>query len=324
MLISMQLDTGSLGCLDATCRLLRALNRCSAGPWRALGVAAFRGLELERAGVFEPEEQTELTTGGRKLARVDWKGRFRRFRQEVRQFRAPFSGCEITAVKQPDEVAFCKCRLRPHLLNSNSDGLYIEVVVLENPDNLSMALVDFEAGGKSSVTFSPDTGAVIRETKIRESPRKVEGAYLQVLPTVLTGQRFEGSLGLFVHGGQLSFFRRCVYRTGSICKFPTVGPWECTGYISDLDWAEGRCLTPCLAFRDDGAYKVRLVHVGKEPPVAPRRTATMSTESIWRGLSWEAALPQGPTQGLRALGGEGIVVLYEEEPSEGELAELEE
>ena len=28
-------------------------------------------------------------------------------------------------------------------------------------------------GGKSSVTFSPDTGAVIKETKIQENPRKV-------------------------------------------------------------------------------------------------------------------------------------------------------
>ena len=64
-------------------------------------------------------------------------------------------------------------------------------------DNLSLAVVDFESGGRSSVrfdwqisrqsvhfpqccmsrlslkrrTFSPDTGAVIREKKLRESPR---------------------------------------------------------------------------------------------------------------------------------------------------------
>ena len=58
-----------------------------------------------------------------------------------------------------------------------------------------------------------------------------------------------------------------------------MGPWETTGFVSDLDWAEaesraelwlfgwqlacgtaalgqGRRLTPCLAFRDEGAYRV--------------------------------------------------------------------
>jgi hypothetical protein len=35
---------------------------------------------------------------------------------------------------------------------------YVEVQIKKNADNLSLAIVDFDQGGKSSVTFSPDTG----------------------------------------------------------------------------------------------------------------------------------------------------------------------
>ena len=36
--------------------------------------------------------------------------------------------------------------------------IYVEVEIEKNADNLSLAIVDFDQGGKSSVTFSPDTG----------------------------------------------------------------------------------------------------------------------------------------------------------------------
>jgi hypothetical protein len=104
------------------------------------------------------------------------------FCQEVPVFAPPFDGAEIRKAVRPDEVAYFQCRLRTDMLDGpNSQGVYLEVEVLQNPDNLSMAVVDFEAGGCSSVTFSPNTGAVIRERKVREAPRKVEGAYVQPL-----------------------------------------------------------------------------------------------------------------------------------------------
>merc|ERR1711972_1155807 len=110
-------------------------------------------------------------------------------------FREPFNGSEITCVDQADEIAYSRCKMRADILGAargctGGHGLYMEVEVGANPDNVSLAVVDFEGGGCSSVTFSPDTGAVIRERKVREAPRKVDGAYIQPLPTVPPGRRF--------------------------------------------------------------------------------------------------------------------------------------
>lgn len=292
IIIAMMLDAASLCRTDATCRLLRGLNRANGGPWRCLGARAFSGIELDGDGDFELEERDSTDDPsvplGRKHARVDWKGRFGRFRREIPTFRAPFSGMEIVNVTQPDEVAYCKCRLRTDLLDvSLSSGVYLEVEVQSNADNLSLAVVDFEAGGRSSVTFSPDTGAVIRERKVREAPRKVEGAYFQPLSTTPPGRRFEGSMGLFLHGGHLAFFRRCVNKSETDGT-TEVGAWECTGFITDLTWAEGRCLTPCLAFRDEGKYAVRIVRVSSQPPQQPEKTILAYDDNSWSVLDWEA------------------------------------
>lgn len=283
--LALYLDAASLCSSDAACRLLRTLNRAQVGPWRALGARAFHGMELERDGVFEPDDEDDplgvaFLCGGRKLARVDWKARYCRFRAEAPTFRAPFGGSEIAYVSNPDEVAYCRCRLRTDLLEEASEArIYIEMEVLANADNLSLAVVDFEAGGRSSVTFSPDTGAVIRERKVREAPRKVEGAYVQPLTHMPPGRRFEGSVGLFLRGGHLAFFRRC----GGADK-----PWETTGFVTDLAWAAGRRLTPCLVFRDEGPYRCRLVRVGSKPPLSPGRLDAAYHEANWSPLDWEA------------------------------------
>lgn len=292
--IASQLDSSDLCRTDATCRLLQALNRAHIGPWRFLGARVFHGMELEMDGIFDEDHhspsastkdmRSEAACGGRKLARVDWKGRFRRFWTEVSTFRAPFIGTEITTIRHPDEVAYCRCRLRTDLLDVEmQNGVYLEVEVLTNPDNLSLAVVDFDAGGRSSVTFSPDTGAVIRERKVQEAPRKVEGAYIQPLATTPKGKRFEGHMGVYLHGGHLAFFRRC-----------SDLPWESTGFITDLMWAEGRRLTPCLAFRDQGAYCVRLVRVGSLPPLLPERSDAAYEDLSWSSLDWEVGEPTAP------------------------------
>mmetsp|Transcript_140223 Transcript_140223/g.349524 ORF Transcript_140223/g.349524 Transcript_140223/m.349524 type:complete len:402 (+) Transcript_140223:37-1242(+) len=336
--LALLLDAAALCRTDGACRLLRQLNRAGIGPWRALGVRVFHGLELEREGTFEQPVSGPSTmevspcgsAGGRKLARIDWKGRFNHFRTDVPTFCAPFIGAEISAVANPDEVAYFRCRLCTDALDSSSEiGVYLEVEVLANPDNLSMAIVDFEAGGCSSVTFSPDTGAVIRERKVREAPRKVDGAYIQPLATVPPGQRFHGLMGLYLHRGQLAFFRRCYGKeahepsTGAyappgstVATLPAeaveardlanagdvsratqtstgtpgfeVGPWETTGFVSDLGWAEGRRLTPCLAFRDEGTYHVRVVCVRSEPPVPLEHTSAAADSDMgWSGFDWE-------------------------------------
>ncbi|CAE8739809.1 unnamed protein product, partial [Polarella glacialis] len=260
--ISSFLDARSLGAADAACRLLRELHQSHSGPWHSLGTQNFRGLELDNEGVFErgiggeedesgpPREDPPMDP--RRLLRVDWRGRFARFRSELPSFRSPFGGPEILSVEQADEIAYCRCRLRTDFLGENapassSGGVYsayLEVEVLKNPDNVSLAVVDFEAGGCSSVTFSPDTGAVIRERKVREAPRKVEGAYIQPLATITAGQGFEGSMGLYLRGGQLAFFRRHYRTSGGEDQqdggVPELGPWETTGFVTNLSWAEGR------------------------------------------------------------------------------------
>jgi len=293
--VAAYLNASALGHLDAVCRQFRDLNRTNGGPWCALGSRMFLGLELESDGIFEAVEPErdggtcEAMMSGRRVSRIDWKCRFASFCLYVPTFRAPFHGPEISEVQQIDEIAYCKCRLRTDILSANSDtGIYLEVDVLANPDNVSLAVVDFEAGGCSSVTFSPDTGAVIRERKVCEAPRKVEGAYIQPLSTITNGRGFEGSMGMHLHGGQLAFFRRHAARSGEAESEVTMGPWECTGFVTDLSWAEGTRLTPCLAFRNEGKYMTRVVCVASQPPVLPGRTAMAFQEASWSSLDWDA------------------------------------
>jgi hypothetical protein len=223
-----------------------------------------------------------------KCARIDWKGRFRHFQKEVATFTMPFGGSRITAVAHADEVAYFRSRLCTD--KDSCPGVYLEVDVQQNPDNLSLALVDFEAGGCSSITFSPDTGAVIRERKVQEEPRKVEGAYIQSLPPVSPETRFQGRMGIYLHQGRLSFFRRSAVaipnRVAGTVEGKDLGGWETTGFISDVSWAEGS-LTPCLAFREVGAYNVQIVYVGAHPPV-PTKAWTGEEEAIgWQKFDWE-------------------------------------
>jgi len=283
------LDQASLCSTDATCRRLLQLNSANIGPWRAMGARAFKGLELHDEGLFEP-----VDSGSRKLTAIFWKGRYKKFQDVLSTFMEPFCGREITEVEQADEVAYVKCHLCTDVLcedSKDTPGVYLEVEVADNPDNLSVAVVDFEAGGCSSVTFSPDTGAVIRERKVRESPRKVEGAYIQPLPALAQGERFHGHLGLYLLRGKLAFFRRSrstldQKAEGADGAAPESDKWESTGFISDLSWASGTRLTPCLAFRQSGHYVVRIASMTDVPPM-PVEGAT-HTESSWNALDWEA------------------------------------
>eukprot|EP00928_Gymnodinium_smaydae_P016195 TRINITY_DN16040_c1_g5_i1.p1 TRINITY_DN16040_c1_g5~~TRINITY_DN16040_c1_g5_i1.p1 ORF type:complete len:480 (+),score=69.05 TRINITY_DN16040_c1_g5_i1:120-1442(+) len=303
MLAGLYLDARSLCQVDVACRMARVLNQSPLGPWRALGCRECHGVELEGDGIFDVLEQLgDMRSSGPsnnlrpwagapanaralKVVRVDWKGRYWRFKKELPTFRPPFVGKEITRVRNPDEVAYCRCMLRADVLSKTATtGVYIEIEVMANPDNLSLAVVDFEAGGHSSVTFSPDTGAVIRERKVREVPRKVEGAYIQPLAATLPGRRFEGSVALYLFQGHLAFLRRCT----SDAATTHAGRWETTGFVTDLSWAEGRCLTPCLAFRDEGTYQVKIARVGTSPPLPLDIAPTSYDENRWAGLDWEA------------------------------------
>jgi hypothetical protein len=294
------LDPVSLCCTDAACRSLRDLNQACRGPWHELGLQDFKGLELDGEGAFEERGSVDtVRLNGQRLALTNWKERYISFRAEVPTFRAPFQGNEITDVFQADEIAYLRCRLLSDMLGPGpfQASIYLEVAVLANPDNVSLAVVNFEAGGRSSVTFSPSTGAVIRERKVNEEPRRVEGEYVQPLPIATPlGSGFEGFIGLYLHQGHLAFFRKSVSRSGDSME-PAVGSWECTGFVTDLSWAEGRQLTPCLAFRNEGAYRVRVTRVGScSPPVRPERNAMAYEGASWNSLDWDASQEFAPEE----------------------------
>jgi hypothetical protein len=306
-----------------------------------VGRQGFFGFELDMGSGFLRFEPDGGSASGAAAARSDgWKRRFALFHAEVPTFSAPFSGTDISHVDSPDEVAYCRCRLRTDLLLQRpQEGVYVEVQVLANADNLSLAVVDFEGGGRSSVTFSPETGAVLRERKVREMPRAIEGTYIHLLPAAPPGCRFEGTMGLYLRGGHIAFFRRWRANAGhqgseeengqgaadagagaavgagaapllaagngpvaavtggggsseaSSSDDRVEGPWETTGFCTDLGWAQGPRLSICLAFRDAGGYRVRLVNIGRAPPFPPGRSAEAYQENKWTLLYGDDSHP---------------------------------
>jgi len=290
-----KLDWKTLKNIDVTCRTFRLITRTQ-GIWRQLGVKKFEGIELEDRGTFEQPIGTRpvsrcgsvvvstkptplgVKRRGKDKPRhmeINWKQRYFNFSRDIFEFRAPFDPTLIQSVLTPDEVAYTKVRLRADILTANpSIAIYLEVNVEANADNLSLAIVDFDEGGKSSVTFSPDTGAVIKETKVQESPRRVKGSYIQPVKPNFT--KFEGKMGMYVHKGLIAFFRQ--YKAQQ---------WESTGFCVNFSWAKGKRLTPCLAFRDEGKYQTSITDVSTTPPFEPHWDADSFDESKWDELNWE-------------------------------------
>lgn len=291
--VLMMLDAFWLSRVDATCRRLQARNAVRRGPWCDLGRRIFQGWELDEEGAFEHLPTSCDSANGRKLARIDWKRRFVCFHKHLLTFAAPVDSREIRGISQADEVASFRGTLCTDVLQACcGHGVYWEVEVMANPDNLSMSVADFEAGGCSSVSFSPNVGAVIRERKVCEEPRKIQGSYVQPLSAIEPPGRFHGRIGLYLSEGKLAFFRMCASHAGSLedCK---AGKWETTGFVSDISWAQGHRLTPCIAFRDEGDYHVRVVRVGTQPPIEPSKRSLTEVQSnvSWNSFDWQAGPP---------------------------------
>merc|ERR1712039_664189 len=121
------------------------------------------------------------------------------------------------------------------------------------------------------------------------------GSYIQPLDTITAGQCFEGFIGLYYSAGHLAFFRRHCYAVSAqsedvadtASSGSQLGPWETTGFVTDISWAEGCRLTPCLAFRNEGAYNVRMVRRALHPPIMPDRNTAAYTDR-WSSLDWDA------------------------------------
>ncbi|KAF4669172.1 hypothetical protein FOL47_002653 [Perkinsus chesapeaki] len=239
-------------CIDARrkCRCLRV--------WCELGCNVFHG-QLHSDESFLDAGSSPTSN---KRVSIDWKLRYRIFATFSTTFRDT-DRSTMTFIDERDYVAYLSARIDVESLKT-SGGVYVEVLVQKNADNLSLACVDFDSGGKSSVTFSPDTGAVIKESKIQENPRKVSGSYRQPLAQIqqlkpFTGSlvlsRFEGLMGMLLTKEGIAFYRR----------LPGLA-WECTGIITDLAWIHGNYVTPCIAFRDNGIYHVIIRKLGVYPP----------------------------------------------------------
>lgn len=66
-------------------------------------------------------------------------------------------------------------------------SIYVEFEVRRNSDNLNLAVVDFEVGGRTSETFCPDLGAVLMERRfvkiVRPCVRPFSFCRLRLLAT---------------------------------------------------------------------------------------------------------------------------------------------
>ena len=169
------LEIDDLLSLELTNKACRELN-ANLNIWQALGRDVFKGIEIleETFDGFATENSERYRQGDSAF----WKHRLHDWRIRVLQFGGEPAQALVNQnqFRQADEVCYLRCRIRATDMQPGR-GIFIDVQVTNNADNLSIAVVDFDEGGKSSVTFSPDTGAVIKETKVQESPRRVQGWY---------------------------------------------------------------------------------------------------------------------------------------------------
>ena len=195
----------------------------------------------------------------------------------VKAFRKPFNDRRVNLVPLSDDVAYCNAIVSLYRLKAlpPGQGFYIEFAVKDISDNLSVSLVDFDGNGNSSLTFSPDTGAVICETKAPGEP--LSGNYACVLPGAPHfGKKNEGLLAIFISNtGEIMFLRN------------SDDAWASTGYVCGTDWVQGGLATPCIAFRRPGKYDVKINCALTTPkPPHVEKSVSQSSEIIWKPLRW--------------------------------------
>jgi hypothetical protein len=197
-----------------------------------------------------------------------------------KSFRSPFSGPVVKRVKKPNAVAYLSLSIVLSKLKTYANDLwvYVEFHVNANPDSFSLSLVDFDGFGSSSLTFSPDSGVVILETK---KILAVTGSFAHALPECpLLSTSEPTKIAIFIsRDSSVEFFRN----SGNC--------WERTGNVSESDsWVSGDHVTPCLAFRRPGAYNITLhqYSLRTHPRWCNGRNVAMPAEKlVWKSLVWE-------------------------------------
>eukprot|EP00929_Paragymnodinium_shiwhaense_P011439 TRINITY_DN117128_c0_g1_i1.p1 TRINITY_DN117128_c0_g1~~TRINITY_DN117128_c0_g1_i1.p1 ORF type:complete len:357 (-),score=53.94 TRINITY_DN117128_c0_g1_i1:45-1115(-) len=312
--VAAMLDVTSLCQLDASCRDAKSQTQHDGGAWFRRGFVDFRGFRLYHG---EPDvwgmSGGHVSCGGSSSSKgsscsgsraerelgTDWKSQYRRFRTSTRTFNEPFAGSELTTTAQSpeEEAAYLMCSLRGDVLSyGDNGGVYIQVEVTRCPGSLSISLVDFEADVVSSVTFSPENGAVLCERQGREAPEELDGVFAQPLQSLPVDMSLRGMVALYVENGHLAFLRRVPLRSFADASGEAGmeevaaedwADWECTGFVCDLAWASSGCLRPCLGFSDAGgkAYQVRVVEVSNRRPEALDRFSSRALANIsWHPL----------------------------------------
>jgi len=270
-------DIWDLCRVDASCRELRKINHAVGSAWSARGEDDLQGIQVGDDGVYSD-----------KVCIPDPKRRYLQFFREARKFSEPFAGRDIQWVQEADECAQLLCGMRTDKLQDV--GLYIELEVFANCDLLTLSVTDWDVGGCSSLSFSPDAGMVFIESAPFCLPKQVVGKYVNALPALDQKVPFHGELGIFVFAGRIAFFRRCrnakveALKDGNAeaCKAEE-GQWETSGYIAGLSWAQGSLLTPCIAFRNAGAYGVRIAKVCPKPPLPHEAIQAVTTAAVSSG-----------------------------------------
>lgn len=207
------------------------------------------------------------------------KDRYRQLECAVIQFRSPFLDSQISFVRGSDQVAYFRAAINLDSLERLPYGLgvYIEVVVQDAIDSLSLSLVDFDGKGSSSLTFSPDVGAVIAETKSNSEPLWISGKFAHCLkPQPRFGRGNVSMMGVFVSKNcEIEFLR----------QLQPGFPVHSTGVVGDCSWAHGGLITPCIAFRDQGEYSVLI----RSMRVSARPDCSSSLQCVprdWKSLFW--------------------------------------
>lgn len=288
LLIASYLEAQELCQIDAACIRFKVLSD-ELNLWRNLGTTVYAGIALEREGTFE--NLTSWSWKSFSCCRYGdgfnvWKQRYGQFKREIFEFRFPFQGTGITEVRNRADTVYCslicRCKLaydQTALANVSTTGVYFEVEVLANHHDISLMVVDFDQGEKSRVIFRPHIGVVVWE-ELQNS----DGTYMYIKAMHSKRPCFTGKMGVYVQNGNIAFFRKYEKRENDN-EEPC---WGTTGFIMDAHpWAEGRKLTPCLAFEDEGSFEdahVRVVQINSHPPFLPQKNRGAYNSRNWTVL----------------------------------------
>lgn len=223
-----------------------------------------------------------------RLPRIASFASISRMYRSVHTFRSPFSKRRVRFVTDSDSVAYVNLMISIECLRrerESSSGVYIEISVYRNTDSLSLCLVDFDGNGSSSLTFSPDAGAVIRERRSYSDSgvRVLTGEYCNILSSSMTFgcDASKSTMSVYVSSeGDVGFFR----------KQNRDSRWEiCSNVTNCSEWLTGNVITPCVAFRDPGDYDIRIERVDSHIPsyIQSDMVPTAAPKVEWRPMKWE-------------------------------------